>query len=217
MHAFSTLRPVEIMTRLAATSDHGRERVSIFCPACDRLRGNAFDSLVLLPIHDANGRLLSELRNRIARPNQLFAGVLALDPFRRHADILKVIETSGCSGIANFPSITAIDGEMRVSLEGFGCGATTEINLLRSAVAKGFSALAVVDSLGMAQEAVTIGVSGLIAARHANDSMFADLSKLAQETRLGLLRLPSAVGAPDLACSDNPHNGHSAAYEEKPA
>ncbi|WP_018240309.1 phosphoenolpyruvate hydrolase family protein [Ensifer sp. BR816] len=194
MHSSSPLRPIKMVTDLAEISDEPPQSATVYCPSCEGLGGSAFDSLVLLPIHDANGRLLSELRRGIARPNQIFAGVLALDPFRRHADILKALETAGCAGIVNFPSVTAIDGEMRVSLEDFGYGAASEINLLRAAVAKGFAALALVDSFGMAQEAVAIGVSGLIAARHANDAMLAELSELAHETRLGLFGLPDAVG-----------------------
>ncbi|MDQ0562358.1 putative TIM-barrel enzyme [Rhizobium mesoamericanum] len=194
MHVSSTLRPVEIMTRLAAISDHEPDSVTIFCPSCDGLAGSAYDSLVLLPVHDANGRLLAEIKNGLPQDGHMFAGVLALDPFRRHVDILKALEAAGCRGVVNFPSVTAIDGEMRVSLEDFGYGVATEINLLRAAVAKGFSALATVDSFAMAQDAVAIGASGLIAARHANEAMLAELSGLAHETSLGLFRLADAVG-----------------------
>ncbi|AYG70622.1 phosphoenolpyruvate hydrolase family protein [Rhizobium sp. CCGE531] len=192
MHS-SSLRPVDIVTRLAAIPHREPQAVSIFCPSCDGLASSAYDSLVLLPVHDANGRLLAEITNGFPRVDQIFAGVLALDPFRRHVDILKALETAGCTGVVNFPSVTAIDGEMRVGLEDFGYGAATEINLLRAAVANRFSALAVVDSFGMAQEAVAIGVSGLIAARHATDAMLAELTELAHETTLGLFRLPDAI------------------------
>ncbi|UVK48049.1 phosphoenolpyruvate hydrolase family protein (plasmid) [Mesorhizobium sp. AR07] len=193
MYSSSTLRSIQIVTDLGAISDDPPQSVRLYCPSCEGLDGNAYDSLVLLPIHDTNGRLLSALRNRMARPNQVFAGVLALDPFRRHVDIFRALETAGCPGVVNFPSVTAIDGEMRVSLENFGYGTTTEISLLRTAVAKGFSSLAVIDSFGMAQEAVTVGVSGLIAARHVNDAMLAELLELAHVTKLGLFRLPDAV------------------------
>ncbi|BAV52736.1 hypothetical protein MLTONO_p0266 (plasmid) [Mesorhizobium loti] len=196
MHSPSTLRPILIVTDLAAISDEQPQSVTLYCPSCEGLQGSAYDSLVLLPIHDTNGRLLAELRKGIPRRRQTFAGVLALDPFRRHVDILKALGTASCPGVVNFPSVTAIDGEMRVSLEDYGYGVTTEINLLRMAVAKGFGALAVVDSFGMAQEAVTIGVSGLIAVRHTSDAMLAELSELAHETTLGLFRLPDAVGGP---------------------
>ncbi|WP_245424425.1 phosphoenolpyruvate hydrolase family protein [Sinorhizobium sp. BJ1] len=190
----STLPSIPIVTDLAAIAGEEPQSVRLYCPSCEGLDGSAYDSLVLLPIHDANERLLAELRNGVRSEAQVFAGVFALDPFRRHVDILKALKAAGCHRVVNFPSVTAIDGEMRVSLEDFGYGVTAEINLLRTAVAKGFSALAVVDSLGMAQEAVAIGVSGLIAARHANDAMLADLLELAHETSLGLFRLPDAVG-----------------------
>ncbi|OWK19975.1 hypothetical protein AJ88_35130 [Mesorhizobium amorphae CCBAU 01583] len=196
MHSPSTLRPIQIATNLAAISDEQPQPFTLYCPSCEGLEDcTAYDSLVLLPIHDANGRLLSEIRNGIERSSEIFAGVFALDPFRRHVDILKALETAGCFGLVNFPSVTAIDGEMRVSLEDFGYGVTTEINLLRTAVAMGFRALAVVDSFTMAQEAVAAGVSGLIAPRHANETILAELSELAQETSLGLFQLPDAVGA----------------------
>lgn len=194
MHTPSPLRCIPIVTDLAAPIGARPQPVALYCPSCEGLDGSAYDSLVLLPIHDANERLLTELRNAAPPQSQVYAGVFALDPFRRHVDILNALETVGWHGVVNFPSVTAIDGEMRVSLEDFGFGVTAEINLLRTAVAKGFSALAVVDSFGMAQEAVAIGVSGLIAARHANDAMLAELSELAHETSLGLFRLPDGVG-----------------------
>lgn len=194
MHSPSTLRSIQVVTDLGAISAEPPQSARLYCPSCEGLDGNAYDSLVLLPIHDTNERLMYELRNGMARPNQVYAGVFALDPFRLHIDILRALETAGCPGVVNFPSVTAIDGEMRVSLEDFGYGTTTEISLLRTAVAKGFSALAMVDSSGMAQEAVTVGVNGLIAARHVNDAILAELLELAHVTKLGLFRLPDAVG-----------------------
>ena len=193
MHSPSILPPIQIVTDLAAGSDEQPQSVTIYCPCCKGL-GGSYDSLVLLPIHDANGRLLSELGNGMTRPSQTFAGVFAVDPFRRHVDILKALECAGWLGVVNFPSVTAVDGEMRASLEDFGYGVKTEVALLRTTIAKGFSALAVVDSFGMGQEAVAIGASGLIAARHANDATLAELSELAQETTLGLFRLPDVLG-----------------------
>ncbi|ASY73716.1 phosphoenolpyruvate hydrolase family protein [Sinorhizobium fredii] len=194
MHMSSPLPSIPIVTDVAAIAGEKPQAVRLYCPSCEGLDGSAYDSLVLLPIHDANERLLAELRNGAWSESQVFAGVFAIDPFRRHVDILKALEAAGCRRVVNFPSVTAIDGEMRVSLEDFGYGVTAEINLLRTAIAKGFSALAVVDSFAMAQEAVAIGVSGLVSARHANDAMLAELSELAHGTSLGLFRLPDAVG-----------------------
>ncbi|WP_439406561.1 phosphoenolpyruvate hydrolase family protein [Bradyrhizobium sp. DASA03076] len=194
MQHLSTLRPVNIATELATVPDETPESVTIYCPSCRGLKGISFESVALLPIHDANGRLLAELRHSIHSPRQIFAGILALDPFRRHVDILKTLESAGCSGIINFPSVTAIDGEMRISLEDLGYGITTEIDLLRTAVAHGFRALALVDSFAMAQEALVVGASGLVATRHANEGELSKLSELARETTLGLFRLPDGVG-----------------------
>ncbi|OHV78892.1 phosphoenolpyruvate hydrolase family protein [Ensifer sp. LCM 4579] len=188
----SNLRPIPIITDLVA-SDAPPQSVALYCPACEGLEQSAFDSLVLLPIHDANGRLLSGLGSNVSWPSEMFAGVLALDPFRRHADIFQALDNAGCHGVVNFPSVTAIDGEMRVNLEDFGHGAKSELALLRAAVAEGFSALAVVDSFGMGQEAIAIGVHGLVAARHANEAMIAELAELARETKLGLFRLPDDI------------------------
>ncbi|MCZ4093667.1 phosphoenolpyruvate hydrolase family protein [Sinorhizobium psoraleae] len=189
----STLPSIPLVTDLTALTGDQPGSATLYCPSCEGLAGSAYDSLVLLPIHDANERLLSELRNGVLSEAPVFAGVFALDPFRRHVDILKALKAAGCHRVVNFPSVTAIDGEMRVSLEDFGYGVAAEISLLSTAVAKGFSALAVVDSFDMAQEAVAIGVSGLVAVRHANDAMLVELSKLAHENSLGLFRLPDAV------------------------
>lgn len=120
-----------------------------------------------------------------------FAGVLALDPFGRHADILKALQTAGRPGVINFPSITTIDGKC-AQVSRTGIGVDTEIALLRAAVAQGFGALALVDSFAMAQEALGVSVSGLVPARRADEGVLAELSELARETPLGLLRLPDA-------------------------
>ncbi|WP_247323728.1 phosphoenolpyruvate hydrolase family protein [Bradyrhizobium sp. 141] len=156
--------------------------------------GGVFESIALLPIHDSNGLLLAGLRNGITSQRQIFAGVLAHDPFRRHQDILKALKIAGCRGIVNFPSITAIDGEMRASLEEFGCGVKAEIELLHAAVDQGFSALALVDDFAIAKEAVAAGVDGLVTARRKDERVLGELSELAQETTLGLFRLPDAIG-----------------------
>lgn len=192
MQLLPTLRPIKIVTDLATNPEP--ESVTIYCPSCEGLGGGSFESAVLLPIHDANGRLVAELRNGIIRSSRIFAGVFAIDPFRRQVDILKTLEIAGCAGIVNFPSVTAIDGEMRASLEDISYGAKTEIDFLRTAVARGFRALALVDSFAMAQEALAVGVCGLVAARHATEEVLGELSELARETTLGLFRLPDAVG-----------------------
>lgn len=191
----STLRPINIVADLAGSSNKQPGCVTIYCPSCKGLDCSSFASVVLLPIHDTNGLLLAELRSGTFRPRRIFAGVLAVDPFRRHADILKALEIAGCAGIVNFPSVTAIDGEVRTNLEGFGYGVKTELDLLRTAVAQGFSALALVDSFAMAQEALAFGVSGLIAARRVDAGLVAQLSEIARGTTLGLFRLPDAAGA----------------------
>lgn len=200
MQLLATLRPIKISTDLPTSSNEQPGSATIYCPSCEGLGGRAFESKVLLPIHDTNGLLLAELRNRIACPSRIFAGVLALDPFRRHADILKALEIAGCRGIVNFPSVTAIDGEMRASLEDLGYGVKTELDLLRTAVAQGFSALALVDGFAMAQEALAIGISGLVAARRVDEGVIAELSEIARGTTLGLFRLPDAVGAVTSDC-----------------
>lgn len=194
MQFFPSLRPINVVTDLAAGSDELDDLVTVFCPCCEGLGCSCFESILLLPIHDANGRLLAELRNASTGPVRIFAGVLALDPFRRHVDILNSLEMAGCSGIVNFPSVTSIDGDMRASLEDLGYGVKTELDLLRTAIEHGFCALALVDNFVMAQEAIAIGVSGLIAARHTNEEILTGLSELAQGTTLGLFRLPDAAG-----------------------
>ena len=109
-------------------------------------------------------------------------------------DILKALENVGCSAIVNFPSVTAIDGEMRTSLEEFGYGVKTEL-LLRRAVAQGGSALALVDSVATAQEALAIGVRGLVAPRYTNEGVLGALSELDTERHWGcsdfLMPLPA--------------------------
>ncbi|MBB5538848.1 phosphoenolpyruvate hydrolase family protein [Rhizobium giardinii] len=193
MRALPILPSIQIVTDLEVAGAQA-QRVSLYCPSCKGL-GASYDSVVLLPIHDANGRLLSELGPRRKYPEHLYAGVFALDPFRRHAEILRALECAGFTGVVNFPSVSMVDGEMRLSLDDLGYGAKTEISFLRAAVANGFSALALVDSSEIGREAVAAGVCGLIAVRHTTEAVLDELSKIARQTTLGLFRLPEAVGS----------------------
>lgn len=52
----------------------------------------------------------------------VLAGVCATDPFRRMDHFLKQVESTGFSGVQNFPTVGLYDGNFRQNLEETGMG-----------------------------------------------------------------------------------------------
>jgi predicted TIM-barrel enzyme len=127
--------------------------------------------MCLLPIHDANGRLLEALDRRPAALPYSYAGIFAVDPFRRHADILAALKLAQFPRVANFPSLCLIDGEVRNDLEELGFGFSREVEFIRAAVGQGFSAAAVVDTAEAGAQMIVSGVSLLIAANASVETL----------------------------------------------
>jgi len=67
--------------------------------------------LGILPIHDANGRLVEGLSKPRFRRVPDFAGVCLADPFRRLDDILDCVREAGIKGVVNLPTVAPLLGQ----------------------------------------------------------------------------------------------------------
>ena len=156
------LRRARVVSDLSRAQDPGGEFL-LYCPCAEGLTGRALLALCLLPIHDANGRLLEALGRRPVAPASSYAGIFAVDPFRRRADIFAALRLARITGVANFPSLCLIDGEVRNDLEALGFGFSWEVEFIRAAVREGFSAAAVIDLVESALAMIGCGADLLIA------------------------------------------------------
>lgn len=59
---------------------------------------------------------------QVVKKVPVLAGVCATDPFRRMDYFLKQVESTGFSGLQNFPTVGLFDGNFRLNLEETGMG-----------------------------------------------------------------------------------------------
>ncbi|XP_068465608.1 toMV susceptible protein tm-1(GCR26) isoform X5 [Phaseolus vulgaris] len=95
------------------------------------------------PFYDpeATGTLLHELQNliptngdrQVVKKVPVLAGVCATDPFRRMDYFLKQVESTGFSGVQNFPTVGLFDGNFRQNLEETGMGYSLEVEMIQKA------------------------------------------------------------------------------------
>ncbi|MED6186940.1 ToMV susceptible protein tm-1(GCR26) [Stylosanthes scabra] len=89
----------------------------------------------LLPFADANAIVL-DMANEVlpvVKKVPVLAGVCATDPFRRMDFFLKQVESTGFSGVQNFPTVGLFDGNFRQNLEETGMGYSLEVVMIQKA------------------------------------------------------------------------------------
>ncbi|KAK2357420.1 toMV susceptible protein tm-1(GCR26) [Trifolium repens] len=89
----------------------------------------------LLPFADANAVVL-DMANEVlpvVKKVPVLAGVCATDPFRRMDHFLKQVESTGFSGVQNFPTVGLYDGNFRQNLEETGMGYSLEVEMIQKA------------------------------------------------------------------------------------
>lgn len=89
----------------------------------------------LLPFADANAVVL-DMANEVlpvVKKVPVLAGVCATDPFRRMDHFLKQVESTGFSGVQNFPTVGLYDGNFRQNLEETGMGYSLEVEMIQRA------------------------------------------------------------------------------------
>ncbi|XP_025687172.2 toMV susceptible protein tm-1(GCR26) [Arachis hypogaea] len=87
----------------------------------------------LLPFADANAVVL-DMANEVlpvVKKVPVLAGVCATDPFRRMDFFLKQVESTGFSGVQNFPTVGLFDGNFRQNLEETGMGYSLEVEMIQ--------------------------------------------------------------------------------------
>lgn len=117
---------------------------SLLSPLTARLPAPLADLACSLPIGDANGELLDALRGGGTFPEQTYAGVLAIDPFRLADDLLEMLSQRGCHRVANWPSCALLGGALGEALTHSGLGYEEEMAFLTHARQRGFHTLAVI-------------------------------------------------------------------------
>ncbi|KAL2333730.1 hypothetical protein Fmac_014943 [Flemingia macrophylla] len=89
----------------------------------------------LLPFADANAIVL-DMANEVlpvVKKVPVLAGVCATDPFRQMDNFLKQVESTGFSGVQNFPTVGLFDGNFRQNLEETGMGYSLEVEMIQKA------------------------------------------------------------------------------------
>ncbi len=109
----------------------------VLCPFLGGPDPAALFWLGALAWQDANARLLAALRDATPPRCIVYAGVFAVDPFRREEDIFAALTAAGIQGVVNLPSVDFMDGELAAILRSFDLGIQREIEFLRRARAAG--------------------------------------------------------------------------------
>uniref|UniRef100_K7MH55 TIM-barrel domain-containing protein n=1 Tax=Glycine max TaxID=3847 RepID=K7MH55_SOYBN len=89
----------------------------------------------LLPFSDANAVVL-DMANEVlpvVKKVPVLAGVCATGLFRRMDYFLKQVESTGFSGLQNFPTVGLFDGNFRLNLEETGMGYSLEVEMIQKA------------------------------------------------------------------------------------
>jgi predicted TIM-barrel enzyme len=129
------------------------------------LRGSAKPKdiwLSILPFHDVNQALLDALPIEGKRRRNVFAGVLAIDPFRSAAGLIRRVKSAGLAGAVNFPSASFVDGETSKVFERMSFGLDREIAFLAACAAEGLRVGGVTNSVESAKKLIAIGAEFLI-------------------------------------------------------
>lgn len=99
-----------------------------------------------LPIGDNNGTLLAEAGNGKTPGPSTFAAVLAHDPFRRPTELVEQLQAAGFRGVANWPSVAPLAGELAAALDHSGFRFDEELVLLRLAAEAGLDTAVIVHT-----------------------------------------------------------------------
>lgn len=111
----------------------------VYCPFLAGLPAETAAFLALLPIQDANGLLLNGIADAPAWPVELWACVMAADPFRHMPHMLEELERCGVRRVCCYPAAALHDAEMSAAFDVFALGRKAEQHLEELAQARGFA------------------------------------------------------------------------------
>lgn len=111
----------------------------VYCPFLSGLPAETASFLALLPIQDANEVLLNGIADAPAWPAELWACVMAADPFRHLPNMLEELEKRGVRKICCYPSAALQGAEMSAAFDVFALGRKAEQHLEELARARGLA------------------------------------------------------------------------------
>ena len=164
----------------------------VLSPLTATLPPGLADMACALPIGDANGQLLAELRS--GRPDRwVLAGVFGCDPFRRVDDLVAELCRVGVAAVTNWPTIGLLSGELGSALQHSGFSYGRELELLARSRERGMYVAAVVSTGEQLEQARTCGPDMLIVTPGLARE---DAAAMAQQgRRLGEELIPAARSA----------------------
>jgi predicted TIM-barrel enzyme len=133
----------------------------LVCPHFAGLRAGEADLVGCLPIGDANGATLALARSFPDDP-EVFAGVLAADPFRPAPFLLAALRDAGVRSVVNLPTVAMIAGGLAQALSHAGVDYAAELATLAKAAAFGLQVLAVVTTVEQGRQATAAGIRRLL-------------------------------------------------------
>jgi predicted TIM-barrel enzyme len=118
----------------------------------------------MMPYGDANQIVMDMAREvlPVVKNTPVLAGVCGTDPFRIMKLFLREVQTTGFSGVQNFPTVGLIDGLFRQNLEETGMGYGLEVDMIRQASALGLLTCPYVFNEDEAREMARAGADVLI-------------------------------------------------------
>lgn len=127
-----------------------------------RLRSMGAPSIAsLLPLRDSNALVMDFGRAEIL-PGRgdvpVFFGACCFDPRQPIPALVDDISAAGFQGVTNFPTSIFLDGQFQAGVEAAGVGFAREVELLRSAHARGLLTLAYVATMDQARMMTDAGV-----------------------------------------------------------
>lgn len=130
-----------------------------------RMNGHG-SSAAFMPFGDSNEMVL-EMGKRsilpIVQKTPVIAGLCGTDVTRLIESLLWSVKNAGFSGVMNFPTVAALDGNYRLRLENLGMGYGREVEMIRTAHEMGLFTLSYAYNPGEAEQMAKAGTDVLIA------------------------------------------------------
>lgn len=150
------LKSGEIVDRITRRSGG----FQIVCPHFAGLSADEADMVGCLPIGDANGAMLAA--GSLGDDDQIFAGILAADPFRPAPMLVGLLQDAGVRAVVNLPTVAGITDGLADALRHAGVDYASELATLARAAELGLNVLAVVATGEQARQAIAAGLRQLL-------------------------------------------------------
>lgn len=133
----------------------------IVCPHFAGLSAEEADLVGCLPIGDANGAMLTAAGS-FGGDTEIFAGILAADPFRTAPMLVDLLREAGVRAVVNLPTVAGITDGLAEALSHAGVDYATELATLAEAARQGLNVMAVVVTVAQARQATAAGMRQLL-------------------------------------------------------